>query len=121
VILGLGLDVVSVARIASAMERFGERFLARCFRPEELLRPGDPQHVAGAFAAKEAALKALGTGWGQGIGFTHLLLTRDAFGKPSLVLLEAAAARARALGAGMVHLSITHTRDLAAAVVILCR
>ena len=118
-IRGVGLDVVAVARLAAALERFGERFLARCFGERELARPADPQHLAGAFAAKEAALKALGTGWAQGIGFRHLYLTRDPLGKPGLELLGPAAARAAALGVRQVHVSITHTRELAAAVVIL--
>ncbi len=120
-IVGIGLDLVAVPRMAQTLARFGAHFLARCFAEGELTRPQDPQHVAGAFAAKEAALKALGTGWGQGIGFHHLYLRRDALGQPRLELLGPAKARAQALGVGSVHLSITHTAEVAAAVVVLSR
>jgi holo-[acyl-carrier protein] synthase len=120
-IVGLGVDLVSVERIAQALSRFGEHFLARCFLPGELSRPTDPQHVAGAFAAKEAALKALGTGWGQGVGFHHVLLQKDPQGKPLLCFLGPAQTQAQALGAQRAHLSITHTREMAAAVVVLSR
>lgn len=118
-IVGLGLDVVEVARIAQALARHGDRFLARCFTPGELSRPSDPQHVAGLFAAKEAAFKALGTGWGQGIGWHHVVTARDHTGKPHLRFRGAAQNLARTMGVRQIHVSVSHQRLLAVAVVIL--
>lgn len=118
-IVGLGLDVVEVTRVAQALARHGDRFLARCFNREELSRPSDPEHVAGLFAAKEAAFKALGTGWGQGIGFHHVVLAKNHAGKPSLAFRGVAQDLARALGVHHIHVSITHQRLVAIAVVIL--
>ncbi|MCS7181973.1 MAG: holo-ACP synthase [Thermoanaerobaculum sp.] len=120
-IVGIGLDLVSVPRLGQVMRRHGTRFLARCFAPGELARPWDPQHVAGLFAAKEAAFKALGTGWGQGVGFLQVLVAKDDWGKPLLSFHGAALERFRQLGASQAHLSLTHTAEMAAAVVILSR
>lgn len=120
-IVGLGLDLVAVARIAQVLERFGEAFFLRCFAPGELSRPKDAEHVAGVFAAKEAAFKALGTGWGQGVGFRQVVVQRNSWGKPNLRFLGPAHERFLALGAQHAHLSITHTREWAAAVVVLSR
>lgn len=118
-IVGLGLDVVEVARVAQALARHGERFLSRCFLPGELARPEDPEHVAGLFAAKEAAFKALGTGWGEGIGWHHVVVARNGAGKPSLTFRGPAQERMQTLGAQRVLVSISHTDQWAAAVVIL--
>lgn len=120
-ILGLGLDLVAVARIAQVLERFGDAFLLRCFAPGELVRPTDPEHVAGVFAAKEAAFKALGTGWGQGVGFSQVVVQRSSWGQPYLQFLGSAHDRFAALGGKHAHLSISHTREWAAAVVVLSR
>lgn len=89
--------------------------------------PGDPAspssgvvaHVAARFAAKEAAVKALGTGFAEGIGPRDVAVRSLPSGKPELVLSGAARERARALGAARLHLTLTHTRDNAAAVVII--
>ncbi len=118
-IVGLGLDVVEVARVAQALARHGERFLFRCFLPGELARPHDPEHVAGVFAAKEAAFKALGTGWGQGLGWHDVVVARDAAGKPSLSFRGPAQDVARARGVHQIQVSISHERLFAVAVVIL--
>lgn len=118
-IAGLGLDVVAVDRAARLLERHRDRFLARCFAPGELLRPRDPQHVAGLLAAKEAAFKALGCGWGAGVGWRDAVVARASEGAPRLVLRGAAAARAAAIGAHAAHLSITHAGGVAVAVVVL--
>ncbi len=121
-ILGVGLDLVAVDRVTHMLERYGDRLLSRCFDPAELLRPGDPEHLAGLLAAKEAAFKALGTPRGSGIGWRHLLVLRDGpGGPPRLHLLGPAAERAAELGAEALHLSITHHGGFAAAVVILER
>ncbi|MEO8190195.1 MAG: holo-ACP synthase [Acidobacteriota bacterium] len=119
----LGLDLTPVPRIAATIDRFGERFLARVFAPGELHRGrrqphAFAEHVAGRFAAKEAAMKALGTGW-RGLAFKEIAVRRDARGKPRLELTGRALARAEALGVYEMEISITHTGDLAAAVVAL--
>ena len=119
----LGLDLTEVPRIAAVLERFGERFLARVFAPGEIHRGrrqphAFAEHVAGRFAAKEAAMKALGTGW-RGLAFREIAVLRDARGKPRLELSGRALARAQALGVCEMEISITHTGDLAAAVVAL--
>lgn len=118
-IVGLGIDAVGVARVARLLARHPERLFAHCFSPGEVRRPGDVQHVAGLLAAKEAAFKALGTGWGEGVGWRQVVVERLANGQPALRLEGAAAHRATELGAGCSHLSITHDGGLAIAVVIL--
>jgi holo-[acyl-carrier protein] synthase len=121
VIVGLGLDVVAVDRIATLLGRHRERLFARCFAPGEIGRPDDPQHVAGLLAAKEAAFKALGTGWGEGVGWRDARVERQPSGEPRLSLAGRAAQRAAALGVGRTHLSITHAGGVAVAVVVLER
>jgi len=121
VVLGLGIDLCEVPRIATALERHGSRFVERLFLPGELRRPPSspayPEHVAGLFAAKEAAMKALGTGM-RGVAFREIAVTRRG-GQPLLALHGRAAARAAMLGVEAAHVTITHTRELAAAVVLL--
>jgi holo-[acyl-carrier protein] synthase len=121
--LRVGLDLAPVPRIAAALERWGSRFLDRLFNPGELrLARGHPrafaEHVAGRFAAKEAAMKALGTGW-RGVAFREIVISRDGTGKPLLRLTGRAADRARALRVRATEISITHTAEIAAAVVVL--
>lgn len=120
-ILGLGLDVVEIDRLDAALSRFGGRFLARVLTPAEraALPPVALPRLAGLFAAKEAAVKALGTGFSQGIGFGHLEILSDPLGRPVLSLSGPALDRALDLGAASWHVSITHGRATAAAVVIL--
>lgn len=118
-IVGLGIDAVAIERVARLLERHRERLLARCFGPGEVRRPHDPQHVAGLLAAKEAAFKALGTGWGDGVGWRQIVVERGCHGQPTLRLAGAAAERGAALGAARQHVSITHDAGLAVAVVIL--
>jgi len=123
VALLLGIDLTEVGRVARILERWNGRFLERVFLPGELRRGrrhprAFAEHVAGRFAAKEAAMKALGTGW-RGIAFREIVIERDPSGKPRLRLLGRALERARRLGVRETELSITHTADLAAAVVAL--
>jgi holo-[acyl-carrier protein] synthase len=118
-IVGIGVDLVPVDRAAGLVARHGERFLARCFSPGEVVRPGDPSHVAGLLAAKEAAFKALGTGWGEGVGWRDVAVARNSAGTPSLTFAGDAAARFADLGACRAHVSISHDGGLAVAVVIL--
>ena len=120
-IRGLGIDVVELDRIEAALARFRERFLARILTPAEraALPPIPLTRAAGLFAAKEAAAKALGTGFAQGVTFNTLEILSDAAGRPALTLHGPALARAEALGATSWHVSISHSRDTAAAVVVL--
>jgi len=119
----LGLDLTEVDRVAGVLERHGERFLARIFRPGEILRGrrhprAFAEHVAGRYAAKEAAMKALGTGW-RGLGFRDIEIGRDARGKPLISFHGKALVRARSLKVLSAEVTITHGRDIAAAVVAL--
>lgn len=121
--LRLGLDLTEVGRVASVLERHGERFLSRVFREGEIRRErrhprAFAEHVAGRFAAKEAAMKALGTGW-RGVAFREIEIGRDASGKPLLSFHGRAMERARVLRVLSAEVSITHARDMAAAVVAL--
>jgi holo-[acyl-carrier protein] synthase len=119
-VVGIGLDVVEVARISSMLARHGDRDLERLSRPGEADRSRSAldQHVAGLFAAKEAVLKALGTGWAAGLGFRQVEVVRSPGGQPGVRLHGAAAERARALGVESVHLSISHERAYAAAMAV---
>ena len=119
----LGLDLAEVDRVAGVLERWGDRFVRRVFRPGELSRTrrhprARAEHVAGRFAAKEAAMKALGTGW-RGLAFKDVEVGRDPRGKPTLSFHGRALDRSRELRVASTEVSITHTRTLAAAVVAL--
>ena len=118
-IVGLGIDVVQVARVARMLNVHGARFLRRCFREGEARRPEDPEHLAGLLAAKEAAFKALGTGWGEGVGWLHVGIGRTGSGAPELELEGPARVRAAALGARRSLVSITHAGGVAVAVVVM--
>ena len=105
------------------LERHRERFLARIFAPGEIdLRRRHPgafaAHVAGRFAAKEAAMKALGTGW-RGVAFREIAVRREPGGRPRLVFSGRALERARRLGVRSAEVTITHTDQMAAAAVAL--
>lgn len=120
-IVGLGIDMTEVARLEAVYRKFGRRFLEKILTPAELAAlPARPQaYLAGRFSAKEAAVKALGTGFSSGIGPRHIEVGRDAQGAPQLRLLARAQSRARQLGVKRCHLSISHERCAAVAVVIL--
>ncbi len=118
-IVGVGLDLVDVERARAMLVRHRQRFLARCFAPGEVTRDSDPEHLAGLLAAKEAAFKALGCGWGDGVGWRDPVVGRSPSGSPLLQLTGGAASRAAALGVRTSHLSITHAGGVAVAVVIL--
>lgn len=122
-ILGLGLDLVDRTRIEHLLERHGAAFLRRVFRDGEVRLgadgPGRAAHVAGLFAAKEAAMKALGTGWAQGVGFLQIELVRQPSGAPALRLHGEARRRAEAMGVGELWVSISHDGTNAVAVVVL--
>jgi holo-[acyl-carrier protein] synthase len=121
-ILGLGLDLVEQERVRRAVNRHGERFVQRIAGEEEVAsRAGSlrTESLAGLFAAKEAVLKALGTGWAEGVGFRQVVVLRLPSGAPTVRFEGEAARRAERLGVSRVHLSITHDGGVAAAVAVL--
>jgi len=121
-IAGIGIDLVDIARIRRLVSGASPRFVERVYTTAEAAycrRHTDPApHFAARFAAKEALLKALGTGWAEGIQWRHVEVERAA-GPPRLVLHDAALERARARAVVRLHLSLTHSELTAAAVVIL--
>lgn len=121
-VLGLGVDLCEIDRIEEALARHGRRFLERVCVPGEVRRPLESrriaEHVAGLFAAKEAAMKALGTGM-RGVAFREIAVAREPGGPPRLVLSGRARTRADALGVVAAHVTITHGRRDAASVVLL--
>ena len=122
-IIGVGTDIVDIARIRRMAEEHGERFLQRVFCPAEIaycFRMADPfPHLAARWAAKEAVVKALGTGFSQGIGWRSVWVAHLPSGEP-LVVLEGAAKRwAERLGVRKIWLSLAHTREYAAAVAVM--
>jgi holo-[acyl-carrier protein] synthase len=122
-IVGIGLDLVELSRLAEVLGRHPRRFLERICRPGEVLARSGPealvQHVGGLFAAKEAVLKALGTGWGRGVAFRDVEIVRADGSGPTVRLHDGALRRAHDLGVERVHVSITHERGHAAAVAVL--
>ena len=122
-ILGIGLDLIEVARVRASILRTGERFAQRIFTPGEIAycsgRARKFEHFAGRFAAKEATLKALGTGITGWASMQEIEVVRDADGPPAIRLHGGVLRRARSLGMKAAHLSISHTEGVAAAVVVL--
>jgi holo-[acyl-carrier protein] synthase len=122
-VIGIGTDMIEIARIAQSIDRFGERFLSRVFTSGEIQycrrKKNSAESLAARFAAKEACAKALGTGISRGIGWLDLEVTREPGARPMLELRGRAAQRAAALGVARVSLSLTHSRDTALAVVVL--
>jgi holo-[acyl-carrier protein] synthase len=118
-ILGHGVDIVEVARIGAMIDEHGDRFLDRCFTAAERgysePRKRGSEHLAGRFAAKEAVLKALGTGWRNGIAWTDVEVVPLASGQPDLKLHGAAADAARRAGITSWSISISHTESHAMA------
>jgi holo-[acyl-carrier protein] synthase len=120
VIIGIGLDLEEVARIAAMTERWGERFTARVFTPGERAFAGEranaAQHLAARFAAKEATLKALGVP--AGLSWKEMEVVGGGKQAPRLVLHGRAAAAAERLGVARLHVTLTHAAGVAGAVVI---
>jgi holo-[acyl-carrier protein] synthase len=121
-IIGLGVDLAEVPRIKAAIERRGQTFLRRIFTPKEIEYcerfKNKFERYAGRFAAKEAAMKALGTGWRHGIRWVDLEVVRERSGRPTISLAGEAAKIAGQLGVRRISLSITHTEAEALAQVI---
>ena len=138
-VVGLGIDLVDVQRIRRSLERFGEHFCTKLLHDEEMASiptmpnqdtegtwtsapsPRLVEWVAGRFAAKEAAFKALGTGLANGIQLHDVRIIPNAAGKPEISLHGKAETLAKSLGAVKTHVTMTHTATTAAAVVILDR
>ena len=125
-ILGLGTDMIEIARIEHSVARYGDAFLRRIYTPAEIAycrqkKKNSAESFAARFAAKEAAAKALGTGIHRGIGWQDLEVTRKPGEAPQLRLHGRAAERAAQLGVTHISLSLTHTAETAIAVVIMER
>ena len=121
-IVGVGIDLIEVARVQSVAERFGDRFLHRILRPDELAYCRDfarpSPHVAARFAAKEAVSKAFGTGIGAALGWQDIEVARRDSGQPFLVLHGAGLELLASRGGGTIHLSLSHTEHYATAVAV---
>jgi holo-[acyl-carrier protein] synthase len=123
-VIGIGLDLVETQRVARLLERYGERFVRKLMDPAEAAAlPEDASEralrLALAVAAKEAASKALGTGWSRGVRWRDLEVCRQPSGRPTLVFHGQAGEIAKKLGVARTALSLTHTGAEAIAQVIL--
>jgi holo-[acyl-carrier protein] synthase len=121
-IVGLGVDITEVDRIEAAIARRGRAFLERLFTPSEIAycekHRNRAERFAGRFAAKEAAMKALGTGWARGVRWVDIEVVREPSGKPTLKLFGATRAIADRLGVKNIVMTITHDGNTALAQVI---
>ena len=121
-ILGIGADICSVKRMQYMADKYGARFLDRVFTPEEQQKArrkaGTAERLAARFAAKEATMKALGTGWACGVRFVDIQVSNEFGGKPCVRLVGDAAARAHSMGVGRIHVSLSHEREQAVAFVV---
>ena len=122
-IVGTGVDLAEVDRIRTAVERYGQRFIERIYTPGEIAyverKANRFERYAGRFAAKEAGMKAIGTGWRRGVRWQDFEVANLPSGRPTLKLHGEAAKIAAGLGVKAIHLSITHTAELGMAHVIL--
>jgi len=122
-IVGTGVDLAEVPRIRASIERFGARFIERIYTPAEIAyverKANRWERYAARFAAKEAGMKAIGTGWRHGVTWQDFEVANLPSGKPTLRLHGVAARVAEKLGVRNVSLSITHTAELGMAHVIL--
>jgi holo-[acyl-carrier protein] synthase len=122
VIVGVGTDIVEIARIESSVRRWGEKFAVKILSVGELSRyrqRGGIAYLAKRFAAKEAVSKALGTGMRCGVGFTQIEVVGQSGYPPKIVLSGAAASHAERLGVRVSHLSLSDERQYAVAYVVL--
>ncbi|MEZ6065744.1 MAG: holo-ACP synthase [Planctomycetaceae bacterium] len=122
VVLGIGTDIIEVVRIGEMIERHGEVFLQRVYTEREIRycqrRKAAMQHYAGRWAAKEAVMKTLGTGFSKGVGFRDIEVTSLKSGRPILELHGGAAEVAKKLGIDEVLITISHCRAYATATAI---
>lgn len=122
-ILGVGTDLAEVARIRQSIDRFGERFLSRIYTDNErsyaASKANAAERFAARFAVKEAGMKAIGTGWNFGVTWKDFEVVNERSGRPTLRLSGIARDIAVRLGVKRTSITLTHTRELAFAVVIL--
>jgi holo-[acyl-carrier protein] synthase len=122
-IVGMGVDLAEVDRIREAIGRYGRRFIDRIYTPGEIAyverKANRFERYAGRFAAKEAGMKAIGTGWKRGVRWQDFEVANLPTGRPTLKLHGEAARIADQLGVKLISLSITHTAQLGMAQVIL--
>ena len=122
-IVGTGIDIAEVPRIGQAIERFGERFLQRIFTAGEIRycdsKANRAERYAARFAAKEAAMKALGTGWNHGVRWRDCEVVRAPGGRPTMTFHGKAGEFANRLGVRNIALSLSHTTEQAIAQLIL--
>jgi holo-[acyl-carrier protein] synthase len=118
-ILGIGTDIVECPRIGKMIEQHGELFLRRVYTPREIrycqARKHAIEHFAGRWAAKEAILKAMGTGWSRGIAWTDIEVRNSSGGQPQVLVGGVAKEVARERGIGDILISISHCRTYATA------
>ncbi|MDG2102999.1 MAG: holo-ACP synthase [Pirellulaceae bacterium] len=121
-LIGIGTDIIEVARIGEMIEKHDELFLRRVYTPLEIEycggRKSALQHYAGRWAAKEAALKALGTGWSRGIKWTDMEVSNLMGGKPELRIHGVASDIAEDMGIQEMQISISHCKSYAVAYLI---
>ncbi|MBN02429.1 MAG: holo-[acyl-carrier-protein] synthase [Planctomycetaceae bacterium] len=121
-VIGIGTDITECLRIAQMIERHGEIFITRVYTPHEIeycsSRKSSTQHYAGRWAAKEAVLKALGTGWIRGITWRDVEVRNRQGGKPTIALAGGAREICEKLGIGEMQISISHCRSHATAFAI---
>ncbi len=121
-VIAHGVDFVEIARLAEMIQQHEDRFLERCFTPEERAyaenRKRRDEHLAARFAAKEAVLKALGTGWRSGIAWTDVEVVLEPSGAPRIVLSGVAAETASKMGIAEMLVSLSHAGGFAMASVI---
>ena len=116
--LTTGVDIIEIPRIQQVLDRYGQRFLDRIFTPAEIAYcRGRAPNLAGRFAAKEATMKALGTGV-RGVGWKDIEVVREESGAPSVKLHGRAEERAKRLQVGEISLSMSHSREYAVAFVV---
>jgi holo-[acyl-carrier protein] synthase len=122
-IVGTGVDLAEVPRIRASIERYGKRFIERIYTPAEVAyverKANRYERYAARFAAKEAGMKAIGTGWKRGVRWQDFEVANLPSGRPTLRLHGVAAQVALRLGVQNISLSMTHTAETAMAQVIL--
>lgn len=122
-IVGVGTDLAEVDRIRNSVERFGERFLERVYtrgeREYALSKANSSERLAARFAAKEAGMKAIGTGWRRGVTWRDFEVINELSGRPTLHLSGVASQIASKIGVARISLSLTHTAAMAFAIVLL--
>ena len=122
-ILGIGTDLVEVRRIQESIRRFGDRFLERIYTSGErryaASKANSAERFAARFAAKEAGMKAIGTGWRRGVTWKDFEIVNERTGRPTMLLSGVAQRVAGQLGTARISVSLTHTAEMAFAVVVL--